>query len=111
LLVTLATIGSKSLLNIFTLYNDNKAISELTIQLLVQLSSNRDSFQRIYSDFQPYILECFQILETLLASSAELNTLKPQDITLMEVPLGFSTIRRASSKSLAFSSRTAPTTR
>lgn len=81
----IAELGSKHILHIFTLFNGDKLIGKLTVQLISQLSAHKEAFQKIYVEFSPFLLECFSVFQNHLEVTSDLSTLKPSDIQLMTV--------------------------
>lgn len=79
----IAELGSKHILHIFTLFNGDKLIGKLTVQLISQLSAHKEAFQKIYVEFSPFLLECFSVFQNHLEVTSDLSTLKPSDIQLM----------------------------
>lgn len=60
----IADIGSKHLLHIFTLYHGDPLIGKIIVELITELSHNKEAFPKIFNDFSPFILECFQVFNS-----------------------------------------------
>ncbi|EGR32294.1 hypothetical protein IMG5_089160 [Ichthyophthirius multifiliis] len=79
----IANIGSRKILQVFTLQHADVLVSKITLELITQLAENAQSFMIIFSSISPFILDSFQLFQNHILVNSDLSQIRQYDITLM----------------------------